>query len=702
MLAILYYIIKVIICSAVLFGYYWFMLRNKVFHGYNRFYLLTALTLSLAVPLLKVHISPERSANSANMIRMLQVVNVPDAYFEEETLRVKPAGSSFTELLPYIYVAVSLVLFALFIQMLFSIYMLVKKNQSLRVEGIRFIATEDAKGTPFSFFRYIFWNNRIDPESPSGKHVFLHELAHIKERHSFDKMFINIVLVIFWINPFFWLIRKELSMIHEFTADKRAVENGDTAAFAAMILETAFPHQKFSLSNHFFYSPLKRRLVMLTKDQNPKMNYVSRLMVLPLALLVFAAFTLKATNSKLNLSPISPAMDLIPGKSGNEIPVTTGYSNTPNTKNAITVVVDAGHGGEDKGAVGINDMTEKDLSLLLAKKIKALNTNSKVNIILTRESDLFMNPQQKADFAAQQHADLFISLHLDKAADPGNGKNSGMTVFIAKDAFSNTFKSRLFASAIIGRFKNNYDLAVPDQPFQREKGIAVLQKNNFPSVLIEAGYIDNTKDMQYLGSDDGQNTFAKNILSAINDYASSDKMMSTEQSASANNAVFSDTIGYYKGKAVIGVRVRTQNGKGNVTLTYADNTTEVISMEEAKKANLLPPPPPPPPAPPAPPTPASMKTPPTPPTPPDPPAPSAHGAIPPQPPLAPVTIDKPVLATPAPDARRTAVPGPAASPAVRRTITPRPATEAISSPSPAALTIIPAIFLRAQYSKPGC
>ena len=83
-------------------------------------------------------------------------------------------------------------------------------------------------------------------------------------------------------------------MIHEFIADKKAVEDSDTAAFAAMILQAAYPKHRFELVNNFFYSPIKRRLMMLTKNKNPGVNYIGRIMVLPLAVLVFAAFTFKA------------------------------------------------------------------------------------------------------------------------------------------------------------------------------------------------------------------------------------------------------------------------------------------------------------------------------------------------------------------------------------------------------------------------
>ncbi|MEJ7822703.1 MAG: energy transducer TonB, partial [Chitinophagaceae bacterium] len=124
------------------------------------------------------------------------------------------------------------------------------------------------------------------------------------------KIFINIVLIFFWCNPFFWFIRKELNIIHEFIADKKALEDSDTAAFAVMILQATYPQQRFIITNNFFYSPLKRRLAMLTKNKNPRINYVSWLLALPLAALIFFAFTFKVKKINHVFPKKSEAPDL--------------------------------------------------------------------------------------------------------------------------------------------------------------------------------------------------------------------------------------------------------------------------------------------------------------------------------------------------------------------------------------------------------
>ena len=267
MLPFAWYMLKVIICSGILFGYYWFFLRNKIFHQYNRFYLLGAMSLSLLLPFLKINIwQPDSTQNQA--IRVLQAVSAGDEYMSNIVITAQKSNLSFEQLYIIVYWLVSITFFFVMIRTLYLIRTLLKKYPVQQIEQVSFVNTND-DSTPFSFLKYIFWNSSIDINTTTGRQIFKHEVAHIQEKHTYDKLFVNIALIFCWCNPFFWLYRKELNMIHEFIADKKAVKNSDTAAFAAMILQAAYPKQQFNLTNNFFYSPIKRRLMMLTKMDNP-------------------------------------------------------------------------------------------------------------------------------------------------------------------------------------------------------------------------------------------------------------------------------------------------------------------------------------------------------------------------------------------------------------------------------------------------
>ena len=93
--------------------------------------------------------------------------------------------------------------------------------------------------------------------SDNGNRMLTHELTHINEHHSVDKIFTEVLICVFWINPFFWLMRRELNTVHEFLADRRAINQQDGAAFAAMILQctsTATCNNKRVGQSTFFFT----------------------------------------------------------------------------------------------------------------------------------------------------------------------------------------------------------------------------------------------------------------------------------------------------------------------------------------------------------------------------------------------------------------------------------------------------------------
>ncbi len=504
MITVAWYLLKVIICSGILCGYYFLALRNKVFHRWNRFYLLATIVISLVVPVMKINIFSSGDDNGT-VVRMLQTIS----YGDEAVVEISRHNSfqlTTENVTEAAYVLISAIFLFIFFLSLYRIERLKRKFPSTKFKDISFIET-NAKGTPFSFFKNIFWNKAIDIHSTSGQQIFNHEIAHVKEKHSYDKIFMNIVLVLFWINPFFWLIRKELYMIHEFIADKEALEDSDINAFAEMILQTIYPGQNFSLANNFFYSPLKRRLLMLAKNKNPRVSYISRLLVLPLAAIVFFAFTLKVKNRNANLYD---------GKT-------------------ITVVIDAGHGGDDNGAVSNDGIKEKDITLAIARKIAESNLNPHIQILLSRKDDYPLSVKDRVEFAKSNGADMFISLHVNAAADK---QLNGFSVLIDKD---NGMQNLLLGSALINELRKTYN--TQDQLGARAKGVWVLDHNSCTTALVECGYLSNSSDEAFITNSANQDKIAKDVLEAINAYASSKKSVgSSDKTIMDNPAKINDSI----------------------------------------------------------------------------------------------------------------------------------------------------------------
>lgn len=303
MLTFLYYLLKVTVCSGLLFSYYFFILRNKRFHQYNRFYLLSAVILSWIIPLTKIKFWTDTVPQEMPAIKLLKVVATRDAIVEE-SLKSGFAVLNFNSLALVIFSLISAALFSWLITGIVRIGILIRSNPNKSWNNINFIFTE-AKGTPFSFFKYIFWNKNIDLQTEEGKYILRHELTHVQEKHSADKLFLNITLIIAWLNPFFWIIRKELDMIHEFIADEKAINDGDADSFSAMLLKTVYPQHSFTLTNSFFHSPIKRRLIMFTTSKKINYSYLRRLMILPLLCFVIVFFAFKSKGQNSNNTKVS-------------------------------------------------------------------------------------------------------------------------------------------------------------------------------------------------------------------------------------------------------------------------------------------------------------------------------------------------------------------------------------------------------------
>jgi hypothetical protein len=279
MKGLIFYILQVTIASGILYGYYHFVLRNKKFHHYNRFYLLSAVLVSLFIPFLNI---PVYFSDSSPAPAVLQSWNIMITGAVAGDITGPPIPgykiSWFTwqNLGPGIFYSLN------------GIRLIIRKNTVEKLEDIHFINTTEP-GTPFSFFNWLFWNRNIELRSEKGEQVFRHELFHIQQKHSWDVIFMQMVTMIIWINPFFYMIKKELKAIHEFLADEFAIRENQKWQYAEFLLMQALNTQNH-LIHPFFNTQIKRRIAMITTSKKPSYQYLRKVMVLPLAAIVLGLF----------------------------------------------------------------------------------------------------------------------------------------------------------------------------------------------------------------------------------------------------------------------------------------------------------------------------------------------------------------------------------------------------------------------------
>lgn len=285
--SILLYLLKTILVSSIFITYYWLALRNKKFHYYNRFYLLSASVISLIVPLLNFDWFSIEEPVMYGSSEVLQFV-LPLA---TATNSSSYQYSWMDYALAISFLVTTALVIILFIQIM-KIQILKKKSDVTPMDGFDFINTKE-ENAPFSFLNNLFWKESISLQDEGGQQIFKHEITHIQQRHTWDRIYCQIVASLFWMNPINWIIHKELMTIHEFIADEEAVGNENVEIFAKMLLQTHYGNHFLNPTHQFFYSSIKRRVIMLTTSKNIKYSYARRVMVLPILVIAVGLVSIK-------------------------------------------------------------------------------------------------------------------------------------------------------------------------------------------------------------------------------------------------------------------------------------------------------------------------------------------------------------------------------------------------------------------------
>jgi N-acetylmuramoyl-L-alanine amidase len=496
----LIYLLKTVFISGLLFAYFWIFLRNRFFHSFNRLFLICIPLFSFLLPAL--HFSMPEFWNRSASGSPIHLLGVAQGGLEEAvTIYAKrnPGHSlswEWTALM--ITLIISTVLFIRFLKTIRYLQNLRMNRTSVPLpEATVYFVSE--KGTPFSFFKSIFWGEEMDMNSPEGRQILHHELFHVRNNHSLDIIGMEIISIICWFNPFFYLIGRELKLIHEYAADACVVAETNEYEYAGLLL-TKISGRPFPLTNPFFKNQIKRRITMITKSNKNKKALMGRFMILPLLALLICLFSFK-------IKTILP------------------FHATKNIK----VVIDAGHGGAYPGTQ-MNGVFEKDINLSISKKIQSLAGEYNVDVIMSRETDITPGSNKLSEsleyiaaLPKNKNADLFISIHTNQTTNKKNGEmqttSSGFQIYIPRNT-SNVYEGSVkLGSVLTETIKSDYNIE-PELKQIQDNGnsILILKKATVPAVLIECGYMDNPADMKYLQDDKNQEKIARDILEAIKKY----------------------------------------------------------------------------------------------------------------------------------------------------------------------------------------
>ncbi|WP_052123230.1 M56 family metallopeptidase [Flavobacterium beibuense] len=328
---------------ALFYAAYHIFLRKETFFVSNRWFLLSGLGTALALPLVFFKkivwttTSPiqEVSVIDANQLQQLQ---------ETPFTLSNTISFSWPNLIFGVYIAG--VLF-LTIKLLLNIIQLkqIIKNQSVIKEGQYKLIDTPRVNAPFSFFNYIVYNSAIlQPNELES--IICHEKAHSRQYHSADMLIGQLTAIFFWFNPFAWLYKSSISQNLEFIADAVATKQiNDSTDYQKTLLKVTLQLQYISITNNFYQSLIKKRIVMMNKNKSSKANAAKYSLIIPALaafMLLFQVKTIaqsKAANNISNLTTTVPVTEaakvLIYDMYGKQ-----WYANQADSQNNITVIID--------------------------------------------------------------------------------------------------------------------------------------------------------------------------------------------------------------------------------------------------------------------------------------------------------------------------------------------------------------------------
>ncbi len=308
----LQYIVKLSIGLPVIYLFYKLVLHRLTFYTANRWFLLVYSVLCFVIPVINIFpVLQHRGLQDSIFINYIPSIGQINPSHGQP---VTTATASFNWQLLYLLVLATGIIFML-ARLLFQYRSLLRLQSSavlLYNDSVKLYHI-DRQIIPFSFGNSIFVNQGMHTEDEL-KEIIKHEFIHVKQHHSLDMIWGEILCMLNWYNPFAWLIRKAIRQNLEFIADDKVLQNGiDRKQYQYLLLKVT-GSCRFGIGSNFNFSSLKKRIAMMNKNKTAKKHLVKFLLILPLMLILILSFrqvrSLQLQHVQATL-PV-PAADTIP------------------------------------------------------------------------------------------------------------------------------------------------------------------------------------------------------------------------------------------------------------------------------------------------------------------------------------------------------------------------------------------------------
>ncbi|UAB76138.1 M56 family metallopeptidase [Mesoflavibacter sp. SCSIO 43206] len=290
------YIIQIIAFQLIFLLVYEALLKKETFFNYNRWYLLSTSVLSLLLPLIKIE-SFTKTIPSKYVVVLPEVVlgnvhKTPQITTEASTI----ANQTSFLTLNNIIILGSSIAFLIFVFKLSKLLKLWAKSKKVKSNGYQILSLPNTTAA-FSFFSYVFIGNQLTEQQKES--ILAHELIHVKQKHSIDLLWLEVLKIALWFNPLVYIYKGYLIQVHEYIADQNAIKTVNKKDYYQRLLQQIFDVKSLPFVNPFFkQSLIKKRIIMLQKSKSKPVYLIKYLLLIPMitAMLVYSSCSQDETN----------------------------------------------------------------------------------------------------------------------------------------------------------------------------------------------------------------------------------------------------------------------------------------------------------------------------------------------------------------------------------------------------------------------
>ncbi|OJJ15314.1 hypothetical protein BKI52_38510 [marine bacterium AO1-C] len=222
-----YYFVQVSILMALFYLLYWSLLRRETFFKWNRAYLLVTPLLAICIPLLPIpQVFTQAVQQTTIYDTYVQVVAPPtDAQVGQKQVAEKADFPWMAFLWGVYFTGMGFFIFR-FLRSLLFILKLIRRFGITRINGQRVVETSLEDLPIFSFGNLIFWNAHTSISQEKQAQVMQHEVTHVRQRHTLDVLYFELLGIIFWFNPVCIFYKRSIKNVHEYLVDNALISNG--------------------------------------------------------------------------------------------------------------------------------------------------------------------------------------------------------------------------------------------------------------------------------------------------------------------------------------------------------------------------------------------------------------------------------------------------------------------------------------------